>query len=206
MKYRFSIGHSLTLGRFRIKLLGRGRPYPSLFPLAINDSAIHRPNRPPMEIETFTSHLEGGGIGLWRKSTVVIPNSDFMATAKKNGRSIRLFLFVNPLFPLRYLRSVPLYPLWKSVNETEHTDLVACRSSCRIASTLIGKLSSCPALYLFPFACFSFLVKSGIYIQRYTIRPNNLCDFSPSRGPLNGPNDLANWRFLIEYSRPLPNE
>lgn len=99
MKYRFSIGHSLTLGRFRIKLLGRGRPYPSLFPLAINDSAIHRPNRPPMEIETFTSHLEGGGIGLWRESTVVIPNSDFMATAKKNGRSIRLFLFVNPLFP-----------------------------------------------------------------------------------------------------------
>lgn len=205
MKYRFSIGHSLTLGRFRIKLLvGR-------WPILSTSSLLPPPfpsyqwsrdtNRSSMGIETFTNHLEGGrgNVGNLLSSHLRVYGCGqekwwnpirFLSLCHRSPYSLSLSRFLFSPFSFG-----PLYPLWKSVNETEHTVLVerACRSFYRIASTLIGKLSSCPGSVLFysslslflsplfssPFALFFFpRWKSGIYIQRYTIRPNNLCDFS----------------------------
>lgn len=95
-----------------------------------------------------------------RWELVVIPSESLWLRPRKMVKpdSIPFSLSPLPLFSLslsRFLFSPfsfgPLYPLWKSVNETEHTVLVerACRSFYRIASTLIGKLSSCPGSVLF---------------------------------------------------------
>lgn len=63
---------------------------------------------------------------------------DVMAGAKKNSRTIR------SLYPSTPLSTAALYPPWKSVNEPGQIGVVS-RRSFRIASTLIGKVSGCPA-------------------------------------------------------------
>jgi len=66
-------------------------------------------------------------------------NRDVMAGAKKNSRSIR------SLYPSSHSPhfTAMLYLPWKSVNETGQIGVVSHRS-LQIASTLIGKVSSCP--------------------------------------------------------------
>lgn len=86
-------------------------------------------NRSSIGIETFTNHLEGGRGNV---RTCCHPSWEFIAAAKKNSETrFDSFLFVAPVLSLplsRFLFSPfslgPLYPLWKSVNETEHTVLV----------------------------------------------------------------------------------
>lgn len=161
MKYRFSIGHSLTLGRFRIKLLV------DRWPILSTSSLLSPPfpsyqwsrdtNRSSMGIETFTNHLEGGrgNVGNLLSSHLRVYGCGqekwwnpirFLSLCHRSPYSLSLSRFLFSPFSFG-----PLYPLWKSVNETEHTVLVerACRSFYRIASTLIGKLSSCPGSVLF---------------------------------------------------------
>lgn len=146
MKYRFSIGHSLTLGRFRIKLPGLGVRSGSL---SFNPYRFQRYTsgdlRSLMAIGTFVTYLE---------KRVVIPTGTLWSEPRKIAG--RFGLFIHPLPFLRPLRCIHL---GKALMRPGRSMLYP-RRSFQIASTLIGKVFGC-SVVLFETALlffFSFLV------------------------------------------------
>lgn len=111
MKYRFSIGHSLTLGRFRIKLPDLGVwsvcSFPSFNPYRFRDTRR----------ETSRSLMAIGTFELLSLGACCHSDRDVTAGAKKNSRSLY------PSTPL--FTAVALYPPWKSVNETGQFGVVS---------------------------------------------------------------------------------